>query len=204
MGNNPGYDDGYRSCPCFWGDKPGSLVTVLERFRTFEGVRALDIGCGEGKNSFYIAQAGGWVTANDYSESAIRNALSKFSHPSISYSVADARKIDLADDSYDVVIAYGLLHCLNNAAEIIDVILKIKAATALGGYLILCAFNDRDHDLSAHPGFSPILLPHSFYVDMLSEWELLFCTDETLHEVHPHNNIPHHHSLTRMICRRNK
>ncbi len=45
-----GYDDGYRECPCFWGDEPGSLVRVLcDHIGPVRGFAVLDAGCGEGK-----------------------------------------------------------------------------------------------------------------------------------------------------------
>ena len=202
MASEGGYDLGYRSCPCFWGDKPGSLISSLENILVFNGLFVLDLGCGEGKNAFYLAESGAKVTAVDCSDAAITNANAHFSHQNVTYSVADARTVQFSDEVFDVSIAYGLLHCFGSAEEIRAVVSKIKSSTKRGGYLVLCSFNDRDQDLSAHPGFSPFLAPHSFYVDLFSDWELVECTDQNLHETHPHNGIPHHHSLTRIICRK--
>ena len=67
---------------------------------------------------------------------------------------------------------------------------------------IVCAFNDREHNLSAHPGFNPLLLKHSDYVDYFVSNTIVFESDENLYETHPHNNIPHMHSMTRLIIRK--
>jgi hypothetical protein len=45
-----GYDDGYSSCPCFWGQTPGSLVRdFLRQNPSLTGRTVLDLGCGEEK-----------------------------------------------------------------------------------------------------------------------------------------------------------
>jgi 2-polyprenyl-3-methyl-5-hydroxy-6-metoxy-1,4-benzoquinol methylase len=197
-----GYDDGYEACPCFWGAEPGSLVKALEKIVSFDGLSVLDLGCGEGKNALYIGQSGATVVATDCSTSAIKNATSGFSHPNVTYSVGDARGLAFEEGQFDVSIAYGLLHCLQDFREVQSVISTLKAATKPGGYMVVCAFNDRDQDLSAHPGFHPFLAPHASYVELLSGWETIVCSDENLYETHPHNNVPHHHSLTRILSRK--
>jgi len=73
-----GYDEGYRACPCFWGDKPGSLVAQLLIEQNFAGKFVLDLGCGEGKNAAAFARAGASVTAIDCSELAISNGKAAF------------------------------------------------------------------------------------------------------------------------------
>jgi hypothetical protein len=37
---------------------------------------------------------------------------------------------------------------------------------------------------------------------MYRGWTLLHQSDEDLHETHPHNSIPHVHSMTRLIARK--
>ena len=80
----------------------------------------------------------------------------------------------------------------------------LQAATAPGGYNVVCVFNDRQQDLTAHPGFTPTLLRHTDYLGLYSSWELVYASDEDLHEIHPHNGVPHMHSLTRLIARKNE
>ena len=199
-----GYDDGYMACPCFWGSDPGSLVRRLTNFlQNFRDLSVLDLGCGEGKNSIFFARQGANVEALDVSEVALQNARRAWpDFESVNWQCVDVRLITLNSNRYDVVIAYGLLHCLLNGEEIERVVRSIQSATADGGYNLLCAFNDRHQDLSAHPDFYPTLMSHRFYEDLYRDWDLLFISDEDLHETHPHNNIPHCHSMTRLIAKR--
>ena len=199
-----GYDSGYKGCPCFWGSDPGSLVAKLaEIIPTFKGLRVLDAGCGEGKNAFFLASKGALVQAYDVSQIAIQHAekLKDQTH-NVFFHAQDVRTVDLKTDSFDVVIAYGLMHCLSDESGIRSLNALLQDATKEGGYFILCAFNNRFQDLSAHPGFTPTLLPHATYVGMFSDWGIVETSDKDLHEAHPHNNIPHTHSMTRIIARK--
>lgn len=196
-----GYDNGYRAAPCFWGVEPSSLVKSFLSLTNLGGT-ALDLGCGEGKNAAALADAGYEVEAIDCSAYAIFNAKQHFGRRDIDWAVSDALNYHPKWSEYDVVVAYGLAHCLSSQSGIELLISKMKSITRKGGYNILCAFNDRSHDLSAHPGFNPTLLGHEFYASMYADWRLLHLSDATLHEVHPHNNIPHHHSLSRLLAER--
>lgn len=201
---NGGYDDGYRECPCFWGTEPGSFVRLLSScIQSFQGVEALDAGCGEGKNAVFLAKAGAVVDAIDVSALAIENGRRCWpEYASIRWRVADVREIELPKARYSVVVSYGLLHCMSSTAEVLDVLANLQGATRVGGYNVICAFNDRKQELHAHPGFLPCLLSHSAYMAAYSLWEVLRASDSDLTETHPHNNLKHTHSMTRILARR--
>jgi SAM-dependent methyltransferase len=173
-----GYDDGYRTCGCFWGKDPSSLVKRLgEWLPPIKGLRVLDAGCGEGKNAAFLAAAGATVDAFDVSPAAIANAMSSFPGlTGVTFSVADARTVDLPREGYDVAILYGLLHCLPDAPAVRTVLSRVRAATRVGGVHLVCAFNDRSQDLSAHPGFNPILLSHEWYLAEYADWQTVEAT----------------------------
>jgi len=202
---NGGYDDGYRTCPCFWGNQPGSYVrTLFERLNSFEGLHCLDVGCGEGKNAAYISANKGTVEAIEMSDAALQNRPATWAgDPSIKWRNGDIRIVELEPHTYDVVVAYGLLHCMSSAEEIAQVLSKLQRATRVGGYNVICAFNSRHQELHAHPGFSPTLLEHRDYLAAYSrEWDILTCSDCDLIETHPHNGIEHTHSMTRILARK--
>jgi 2-polyprenyl-3-methyl-5-hydroxy-6-metoxy-1,4-benzoquinol methylase len=165
------------------------------------GSRVLDLGCGEGKNASAFAQAGAVVTAVDCSIEALRHA-SRFQHENIEWVNADCRTFLGTAGQYDVVVMYGLLHCLGSKHEIERIVRRALEITSPGGIHILAAFNDGPHDLSAHPGFAPILAPHSFYLALYGDQDVQFATSKILQETHPHNEIPHFHSLTRIIAKK--
>lgn len=205
MSKDGGYDFGYRNCDCFWGEEPGRLVVMLgEALGDFADLEVLDAGCGEGKNAVYIASLGGTVKAVDISAAALHNGKGRWgSTRGIDWIVGDIRDGATPTGPYDVVVAYGLLHCLPTPGDVADVIGWLQRATRPGGYNVLCTFNDRGHDLRGHPqGFRPTLLPHAWYVDRYRGWEMIAASDEDLSEQHPPLGIPHVHSMTRILARR--
>jgi len=201
---NGGYDSGYLNCPCFWGRTPGRMVQrLLSHISDFEKLVILDAGCGEGKNSTVFAERQSRVRAIDISEPAIANGRREFNgNGRISWEVADIRSVELPEQ-FDVVIAYGLLHCLPTEQDLCNTVLKLQAATKHTGYNVVCALNNRHQELSvAHAELRPTLLPHSTYLEFYADWELLEESDADLTEVHPHNNTTHTHSLTRLLARK--
>jgi hypothetical protein len=145
------------------------------------------------------------VDAIDVSEAAILNGRRQWaSLDKITWQVADVRSTVFPSNHYDIVIAYGMLHCLQSETEVKNIIQKLQAATIGAGYNVICAFNDRQQDLRAHPGFKPCLLSHSTFLLAYSSWEKLASSDANLTERHPNNNIEHTHSLTRILARKAK
>ena len=198
-----GYDDGYRRSPCFWGKEPGSLVrALLSECPNLSNTKVLDLGCGEGKNAFALANAGAEVVAVECSEAALRNGMAQLSHPNIQWVHSDANSYLSSAKDFDIVVMYGLLHCLSDAANIESCIRLAKQRTRAGGQHIVVAFNDGPHDLSAHPELSPTLVSHEHYLRQYADCEIVRSEDAIIRETHPHNGIEHFHSISRIWARR--
>jgi cyclopropane fatty-acyl-phospholipid synthase-like methyltransferase len=196
------YDDGYIACPCFWGDEPASLLTHLASKYDFRNKSVLDAGCGEGKNAAFMAERGANVDAIDVSQIAIKRCTENWgSHSAVTWSTTGVIEWLKTPRYYDLVLAYGLLHCLSDKAEVARTVNKLRAATNTGGYHLICAFNSRRQELFAHPGFQPTLMDHVELTDLYHATEVELCTDTDLREIHPNNRIEHVHSLTRIIAR---
>lgn len=197
-----GYEAEYAACDCFWGVEPGTFVRKLASLvKNFSGLKVLDVGCGEGKNAAFLAGLGAEVTGMDISERALQHAKRDHGTQSVKWVCADVSTQHFPEEYFDVIVAYGFFHCLSSADELHKVQLALSKATKKGGYHVVCSFNDRKHDLAAHPGFSPCLVPHDFYVRLYQDWIVEAASDDLLYEIHPHNLIPHHHSLTRLLAR---
>ena len=200
-----GYDDGYTSCECFWGTEPGRLVRDLRHyFSTFKDTRVLDAGCGEGKNSYWLAKQGANVLAMDISDLALSNAYKQPSyHLNVTFRNEDFTTARILHCHFDISIAYGLFHCLANRTKVQDACARLKLCTKPGGYIVVCTMNDRRTvDRRAHPNLKHCLLPHEQYVHEFRDCEILYNTDEDLTESHPNNNITHTHAMTRLLMRR--
>lgn len=200
--NAGGYDDGYSLVPCFWGKSPASLVAQYLKDNSPAGLKVLDIGAGEGKNANAFAEAGAQVDAIECSSYAIENGIRTFGDNKINWIEADASKFPIEASIYDIVVSYGLIHCLQSERSAFDLLKKTQQALKVGGDYIMASFNSGSHDLSAHPGFKPLLLDHNWFVEMFENWRIIHLTDSLLYETHPHNEISHHHSITRAWARK--
>ncbi len=202
-----GYESGYRASPCFWGREPASLLPPsLDLLpESLEGLRVLDAGCGEGKNSVFFARRGAEVHAFDVSPIAIQNAKGAWGAEGaeIQFEVGDVLSMQLPSQSYDVVILYGLLHCLASRDAMREAVMQLTDVTKRRGIHVVCALNSRlDGFAEGHPRFRPRLESHDFYVSLYKAWELSRLSDGDLTESHPPTHQMHTHAVTRFIARR--
>lgn len=200
------YDDAYSQCDLLWGKHPAAnVIKAAEYFNTCNKKKALDLGCGEGKNSAFLASKDFEVTSIDVSVIAIQKAKNLWNAtPGINWLVNDIRKFKQNPDSYHIVLLTGPLHCFSNKNEVTQTIENAKSLTITGGVNIISVFNSREHDFSGHSKhFKPLLLSHEFYLSCYNHnWEILEASDTNLVDSHPHNNIPHNHSVTRFIAKK--
>lgn len=201
-----GYDDGYSKCVGFWGKKPAQLVKeVVKHYQQPSEVKVLDLGCGEGKNSMYLAKSGFNVTAVDVSSKALRNAKALWGKDSkkINWVQADMGAFLSNCEKYNIIISTGPLHCSPNKKSISQVIFEMQNKTNNNGFNVISVFNARSQDLSGHSkSFVPCCLEHCFYSDFYNKWDLLHCSDKDLEDNHPHLQIKHHHSITRLFAKK--
>src|SRR5215510_9519318 len=81
-------------------------------FAAANGLRVLEIGCGLGTDGVQFALAGADYTGVDLTDAAIDLARQNFEQRGLQgkFKVADAEKLDFADDSFDIVYSHGVLH----------------------------------------------------------------------------------------------
>lgn len=171
----------------------------------FNGSRVIDLGCGEGKNAAFLSELGASVDAVDVSDAALKNAeLLWPNHSRINWIRGDVTDLTLPVLKYDVAVAYGVAHCLENEREIEQFVGNLHRLVRNGGLILFCSFNERRQEIDlAHANFSPTLLSHERYLELFRFLEIVYASDQDLHESHPHNNIEHIHSLTRIAGRVN-
>jgi SAM-dependent methyltransferase len=201
-----GYDIEYRASSSFWGPEPGSLLQNLDRtFPTLRVKSVLDVGCGEGKNAAFFARRGAEVEAYDISRVAIAHArdASGAAHPGIRFMVADVSEVNFDRNDYDVVVAYGLFHCLGGFGGVEALVTRLKQVTRPGGVHIVCALNARlDGFTEGHVAFRPSLCGHTDYLAPYQDWDIVGAADSDLTEAHPPNYVVHTHAATRFYARR--
>lgn len=211
MKNIGQYDDEYSKCPCFWGLEPSKYVKMIPDY--VSSGDALDLGAGEGKNSFFLASLGFRVTAVEVSLYAVKNFINQMikdeednkNFPgSIDVVCADVRDIkNLTNRQYDVIVAYGLLHCFKSKEEIGKFLEDIKSITKSGGINVICTFTDELPVPEIQDYLIPTLLGREELKDAFyKDWKIENYEYGVLEHKHPTSDTMHKHSLCRMIARK--
>jgi SAM-dependent methyltransferase len=134
------YADRERGIP-FFVDKPDeSLATWLERDLPAAG-RAVDLGCGPGRNALHLAARGWTVDAVDLSPTAIAWAAERAAAAGIDVRLVtgDAFTVDLPGP-YDLVVDSGCFHHLPPHRRI-SYLALLERVLAPGGLLSLTCFD---------------------------------------------------------------
>jgi SAM-dependent methyltransferase len=201
-GNAGGCDHGYALTPCLWGVEPEPYVRALTEVTTLAGARVFDAGCGEGRNTVYLARAGAHVDAVDISGLALEHARALWpDEPRITWSLGDVSATRPAGE-YDIVVCDSVLHWNDDLEQARRTVRHLREATRPGGVHVLCSFNNRAQQLDRHLNPPRLLPDHDDYLRMYDGWELLRVEDITIVSSHADVPEPHTHSVTKILATR--
>lgn len=180
----------------------GPTVDVGEFYTLFpKGGRVLDVGCGEGRNSIFLAKYGCRADAFDISESGIAKAkaIARAAGVEVNFFTCDLGEFTF-DGEYDVILSHGVLHLPEK--EVRDRFIRdMQAHTSPGGYNGVGIFTNR---LPATPDNAPYT-QSLFDVGELPGkylgWEIVHHLEGTFRDTHP-GDIHHEHAFERVIARR--
>lgn len=125
-----------------------------------EESRILDIGCGTGLLAVDLAQRGHLVTAVDPSQAMIDLATAHVAEigmdDRVTVTLGDAHTLSFAPNSYDLVVALGVLPYLHTPALALT---EIGRVLKPGGYFLLSSNNPWRLNHVLDPRFTPMLAP---------------------------------------------
>jgi 2-polyprenyl-3-methyl-5-hydroxy-6-metoxy-1,4-benzoquinol methylase len=122
---------------------PTSLQDLVEGENTLAAGTALDIGCGTGDNSIYLAKHGWQVTGVDFVAKAVDKARAKASANTLDIKFAQADATRLTSEgvgaNFDLIVDNGCLHGMS--AEDRDAYVReVASVAAPSGRLLLVEF----------------------------------------------------------------
>ncbi|MGY4674770.1 SAM-dependent methyltransferase TehB, partial [Ursidibacter arcticus] len=128
---------------------------VLNTINYIQQGKALDLGCGRGRNALYLNLLGFDVTAVDHNQESIdflNYMIEKEGATQIQTGVYDINQADIQGE-YDLIISTVVMMFLNRE-RIPAIIENMQRNTKIGGYnLIVCAMDTEKH---------PCTMPFSF------------------------------------------
>lgn len=199
----PFWEDSYRRpgrLDTFGGGKPGKDV-VRAAGMLPDGARALDLGCGEGRNALYLATVGFRVTAVDISPAGIDKLRTVASERGleIDASVCDMRMFAF-DGPYDLIVSQGCLHLIRRE-EWQMVLHRMKAATADGGIHVTGVFTDNAPEPEDQRGLMVGLFREGELFTHYDGWEIIEKNSFLFEHKHP-DGPRHTHAGDRAIARK--
>ncbi|QIS15569.1 class I SAM-dependent methyltransferase [Nocardia arthritidis] len=97
------------------------LVDLIEGPDALRPGRALDLGCGAGSKSVYLAQHGWSVTGVDIAEEALKQARRKAADNGVDIEFVQCDLVDIPPDAlrgrYDFLLDFGCSHSLRDEAK---------------------------------------------------------------------------------------
>ena len=134
----------------FFGEEPSQIARVsLAFFHMFGGdpfqAVALDLGCGEGRDTAYFAAAGLSVVARDIAPTGLAKMRALFDRRGLSMAAVDALVEDVSSFShpkaaYDITLAANVYQFLT-AEDVPEHIQRLQGATKPGGICAVGVFS---------------------------------------------------------------
>lgn len=87
-------------------------IPALVPFSEAKGKKVLEIGCGNGADGAMFARNGAVYTGADLTETAVKAASRHFEIEGLdgAFQIEDAERLSFADESFDMVYSFGVLH----------------------------------------------------------------------------------------------
>ena len=144
---------------------------VLEAMQTVKPCKALDLGCGQGRNALFLAQHGFDVTAVDQNELSLEMLQSIVEQEDLEMPVGlyDINSASIGQ-TYDFIVSTVVLMFLQ-AERIPAIIRNMQEQTSIGGYnLIVCAMDTEDYPCSVNFSFT---FKEGELANYYQDWELI-------------------------------
>ncbi len=198
------YDLKYSKKEFYWGLKPHNLVIDSIQYLP-SNAKVLDLGCGEGKNSFFLAENNFNVIAIDFSEEGIRklNEFTKKEKLNITTDVLDVKSYLEDCEKFDAIFAMNVLQFIDEK-NIFNVIEQIQSKTKPNGLNVIASF------VAKTPKQKKMVLSKGRYFfdegelkELYKDWKILFY-EEKLGDWETHGEPKHRHFAVKLIAKKIK
>lgn len=190
-----------------FGEEPSLYLDLFLRSERIPPGPALDTGCGDGRNSLFLARCGFEVTGIDLSEVAIARLREEARRQGLKLNllVGDVRTYPYPPNRYGLVVANTVLDHLEKQDGNL-LIEAIQETVIPGGYLFVSGFTTED------PGYQGVTAKSStaehvkryFYPgelrDLFTKVTVIRYHEESFLDTK--HGLPHYHSIARLMARR--
>ncbi len=179
-----------------------SLKLVWESFPSNGHI--LDLGCGQGHDSLYLAKKRFKVTAIDSANVAIDQIKAKkeeFKLDNLELICGDTKDFIIEEDKYQVIICRHVLNFLNkeNALELVE---NIKNKIKVNSYIIIELFTKNDPSFSSDRKFASYFEEQEL-LKIFYDYKIIYYLENIILDPgHPGHTAPHKHGIARIIAKK--
>lgn len=159
--------------------------------------KILDVGCGDGRHSLYLAGFGFQVDAFDISVNAINkiNYMKKRSNLNINTYVCDVLDFKFKY-KYDLIIIHGVLQFIEKVKQP-KIIELLKKWTSPNGYHIIAVFTDEEPVPSDLKNVMIGVFKNGEIKEYYKDWQIETFENYKFHDEHE-NGIKHCHAVNKI------
>ena len=202
------FDDYFRAQESYYGDDPSDGLVKCIAQNNIEPCKALDAGCGHGRNALWLASKGFDVLAVDNSVEAISQVQDRAAARGITVKtcLGDIRKIPFPRQHFGLIVLQTTLNHIPKA-DLTGLCDKIFESLIIGGALYSVCFTKEDP--GARPGLEATsecshLVSHYFEAQELSK---LFSSLKILEyteyrKIDATHGPVHYHGKAKLVGRR--
>ena len=119
--------------------EPYAVSETIHGYFTANGLKVLDVGCGNGYVLYQYARYGAQVTGVDLTRTAVELSRKRFALGGLSgeFLEIDGNRLPFPDAHFDIVCSMGVLHHVSNPRPMVDEIFRVLKP---GGRLIVMLY----------------------------------------------------------------
>lgn len=172
------------------------IVPFLEK-----GAKILDVGCGDGRHSLYLAELGFYVDAFDISKNAIEKIdyLKRLNNLKINTYICDALEFEFKY-KYDLIIIHGVLQFIEREKQP-EIIRLLKNWTNTGGYHIAALFTDDEPVPDDLKEVMVGVFKNGEIKEYYKDWKIKMFESKKFKDEHE-NGIKHCHAMNKIVVKK--